>query len=824
MADFTLVVGVDTTLSFTEMSSGIDDVVSKINKNPPQIKVKFEEASLKTMQSQLNGLLANINTTASRAPVNTAALGELAEKAGQATSAVQNMSKAMRGVSAAAKSSSDAERQLKKIADAATQARALLNKNMEASGNASYQKLSSELDKLEAVVQRCAGDSTKLSAALKEVGVDGNSAVTRINTAMATLKNELQTTGTQGTVSLRQITETYTQMQTMLNNNQRMAGTAQFSAVSEKAAEFRNVINACSGDAARLETELHKAGLNGASAIEDAKTAMASFKAELANTATASAAAAKSSSDAERSRTETVKAGAAALKAYNSLILQGEDALRKYTAAEHSKNESSRQAYSDLKRAVDAANAARNGYDRSASGANKLATANKNLSTQLKITEQVLKANGDNTKTFGERINGLASRFASWLSITQVIMLGVNAIKQAVRAAIELEDVFAQLEIVTGASSSQMAAFKDTAVGLATELGRSVSDVTKSIETFSRLGYALDDSSALAKYATVLANTAAVGTEEATTGLTSIIKGFNMDVSEAEHVADVLIEVGQKYAVSAGEMMEAYERSGAALNATNTSFEKSAGLIAAANAAVQDSAVVGTALKTISARIRGSKTDLDSLGESTEDLADGFSKYAEEIRALTGFDIVVDGTTNTFKDLYDIMQGIAAVWDDLTDTQQSRIAEILGGTRQLQVISSILGNWGDAAGAYEAAINSAGVATRANDIYMDTATAHINQFKAAFQALSSNMVADGLVSTIVDIGTGLLGIVDSASQVMNVLGSFPGLVGTIAAAMSFKNVGELINQFQLLIILRVEYAHEAYTNGNMNETMCTLAA
>ena len=86
-----------------------------------------------------------------------------------------------------------------------------------------------------------------------------------------------------------------------------------------------------------------------------------------------------------------------------------------------------------------------------------------------------------------------------------------------------------------------------------------------------------------------------------------------------------------------------------------------------------------TALKTVSARIRGSKSDLESLGEDTADLADGFSKYATELKALTGFNIMQDGSTTEFKDLYDIMEGIAKVWDDLSDTSQARVAEILGG-------------------------------------------------------------------------------------------------------------------------------------------------
>lgn len=603
MADFTLVVGVDTSLSFTEMQNGINEIVSKLNANPPKIKVQFDDASLKTMQSQISKLQESINTGTTKAPVNAKALGEVATQASKAAGAVQNMNKAL--------------------------------------------------------------DST---------------------------------------------------------------------ASATKAAE-----------------------------------------------------------KAEKERLSTQKAAAAAVKSYNTAIVQGEQALRNWSAAERSKNEESRTAYQALKSSIDAMRNAKASYDSGTGSIDNLRAKTEAYKNTLKTTEQVLRANGDATRTLGERLGSLASKFSSWLSVSQVIMLAVRAVREMVSASIELESSFAQLEIVTGASEAEMRQFKDTAASLAHDLGQSVSDVTKSIEVFSRLGYSLPDASVLAQYATILANVAAVSTEEATTGLTSIIKGFNLDVSDAEHVADVLIEVGQKYAVSAGEMMEAYERSGAALNATNTSFEKSAGLIAAANAAVQDSSTVGTALKTISARIRGSKTDLEELGESTEDLANGFSKYADEIKALTGFDIMVDGTTDTFKDLYDIMEGVAGVWDRLTDTQQARVAEILGGTRQLQVISSILGNWGDAAGAYETAMNSAGAATKANDIYMETAAAHIKQFKAAFQELSSNLIGSGFITSVVDFGTHILQILNAVAKVIDALGGLNTVLKVTAGILLTIHADEVLD-------------------------------
>ena len=165
-----------------------------------------------------------------------------------------------------------------------------------------------------------------------------------------------------------------------------------------------------------------------------------------------------------------------------------------------------------------------------------------------------------------------------------------------------------------------------------------------------------------------------------------------------------------------------------------------------------------------------SKSDLEELGENTEDLAEGFSKYAKEIKALTGFDIMIDDTH--FKDLYDIMEGIASVWDKLSDTQQARVAEILGGTRQLQVISSIIGNWSDAAGAYETAMNSAGASAKANSVYMDSVTAHLDQLKATFEELATTVLNSDFSKFVIDTGKTIL-------EILNEITSLTGSLGTI---------------------------------------------
>lgn len=167
-------------------------------------------------------------------------------------------------------------------------------------------------------------------------------------------------------------------------------------------------------------------------------------------------------------------------------------------------------------------------------------------------------ATGSLGRSMLDALSKAYERFGGWMLITRSLTTAIHTIKEMIANVRELDGALAQLQIVTGATDTQLTYFLQNATVLAKNLGKSITDVLGSIETFSRLGYNLEDATILAEYANVLANVAAVDTDAATTGMTSIIKGFNMDVEEAEHVADVLVEVGQKYAVSAGEMMERF--------------------------------------------------------------------------------------------------------------------------------------------------------------------------------------------------------------------------------------------------------------------------
>ena len=469
-----------------------------------------------------------------------------------------------------------------------------------------------------------------------------------------------------------------------------------------------------------------------------------------------------------------------ALNKVNTLLGQVTANTQKWTAARSGKSSDN---YSALKGQITALETLKSGLMNGTVSAEQFENSFRNIKSTVTESSAAIRAAGENTQTLGDRFGGLATKFASWLSITQVIMTAVRTAKQMVSAAVEVESAMTQIKIVTGASDSQMEAFLTKSIALAKELGQSVTDVASSIETFARLGYNMSDSSNLAKYANIMANVGNTDVDTATTGITSIIKGYELDANDAEHVSDVLVKVGQEYAISAEELMAAFQRGGAALHASGTDFEKSAALFAATNASLQNAETTGTMWKTVSARIRGATTELEEMGEETDGLAQGLSKYREEIKALSGVDIMKD--ENTYKDMYDIFVQLAEVWDNMEDVSQSRVAEILGGTRNTSGIMSTITNIKDAIGAYSSAMDSAGTATEANNIYMDTTKAKVGELKAAFQELSSDFISSNFTKGAVE---GLKGIVEAIDKIVETVGSLGTILAGLGLAKVIKNV------------------------------------
>lgn len=344
-----------------------------------------------------------------------------------------------------------------------------------------------------------------------------------------------------------------------------------------------------------------------------------------------------------------------------------------------------------------------------------------------------------------------------------------------------------ELKKVTDETATSYSNFLKGAGSTAKEIGTTISDLVSSTADFAKLGYSFSDSQELAKVANIYS---VVGDEidsidTATKSIISTLTAFHIEANDAMSIVDKFNEIGNNYAISSGGIGDALERSASSMAAANNTLDETIALITAANTVVQDPDSIGTAFKTISMRIRGAKTEMEEAGLETDGMAKSVSELRDEIKALSGVDIMVDD--DTFKSTYDILDELSQKWEDLTDIQQASITELIAGKRQGNIVSSLMTNFDIARDTLKTSLNSEGSATEELGKWMEGFEAKSKQFRAAFESLSLTFLDSSFFKGLIDAGTGVLKIL---TAIIDNVGVLPTLIGTISAALSFKNVGK----------------------------------
>jgi len=322
--------------------------------------------------------------------------------------------------------------------------------------------------------------------------------------------------------------------------------------------------------------------------------------------------------------------------------------------------------------------------------------------------ESKIKAAGDTGRTsIGELMNNV-QKFASWFLIGGVISSLTQGVQQMFQNVKDIDAAMTDLRKVTDETSSTYDQFLNNAASKAKEIGVTIKDIISSTADFARLGYSLQEASSLSANANIFANVGDIGIADATQDMISTSKAFNVEAGKSITIVDKLNEVGNNFSTSSSGIGEALKRSAAALSSANNDLDESIALIIAGNAVTQDAEQTGTALKTVSLRIRGTSTDLEAMGEDTEGACGTVSKLREELMALTNQKVDIQLDEDTYKSTYQIMQELSKVWDSMTDKSQAAALEMLFGKRQANIGASLLENFADAEGALESSINSVG--------------------------------------------------------------------------------------------------------------------
>lgn len=231
--------------------------------------------------------------------------------------------------------------------------------------------------------------------------------------------------------------------------------------------------------------------------------------------------------------------------------------------------------------------------------------------TQLNAFKSSIKAAGLNQQSMLDTLENNLKKVGSWLSATSIIFKGIALLKQGINTVISLDTAMIDLRKTTSATDAEYEQFYKTANTTAKQLGSTTEAVIAQTAEWSRLGYTLEEASMLAKNSAIFAAVSPeMSQETATDGLVSIIKAFDIDVDDTmDGIISKVNSIGNAFAVSNADIVEALQRSSSAMAAANNTFDETVALATAAIEITRDANSVGNALKTISMRIRGKLSD-----------------------------------------------------------------------------------------------------------------------------------------------------------------------------------------------------------------------
>lgn len=384
-------------------------------------------------------------------------------------------------------------------------------------------------------------------------------------------------------------------------------------------------------------------------------------------------------------------------------------------------------------------------------------------------------------KRAGSQIFQFATIYGTLQRIPQVL-------KQMTNAVIEIDTAMTNLKKVTDETDARYSEFLTNASQNAKSLGRDVSSYITQTSEWAKLGYSMNSSSELAKVSSIYANVGEVDDKTAVSDLVTVMKAYNMQDSQAMDIADMLNELGNNYATSAGDLGAGLTKMASTMSMSNVSLEKSLAILTGGTEITQNAEELGNAIKVSVLRMRGQKGALEDIGENADDI-ESVSKMQTQILNMTkGAVNIMDSADPTkFRDYYDVMADIAEVLPKLSETDQANLIETLFGKNRANQGQAILQAFqsGQIQKAYQTALNSAGSAQKEQDRWMQSAEAKIQQFKAQFQDLSSSAINSDFLKGAIDAGTKLLEIL---TQIIDVGGGIPAVLGAIGGVALFKNL------------------------------------
>ena len=372
--------------------------------------------------------------------------------------------------------------------------------------------------------------------------------------------------------------------------------------------------------------------------------------------------------------------------------------------------------------------------------------------------------------SLGSRLSGLLitlKNTARW-QISSTILHGfMGALQGAYGYAQDLNKSLNNIRIVTGQTTDQMEKFAIEANRAAKSLSTSTTAYTDAALIYYQQGLGDAEVKERTEATIKLANVSRQSAEEVSSQMTAIWNNFKTEGKTVEYYADVITALGANTASSSSEIAEGLSKFAAVADTVGLSYEKASAALATVVAETRQSAdVVGTAFKTMFARIEGLKQ-----GETLEDGV-GLNKYSE---ALQKVGVNVLDSNNQLKQMDTILDELGNKWNQIDKTQQVALAQTVAGVRQYTQFISLMDNYDKVSANEDIAKNSEGTVQKQADIYAESWEAAQKRVKASLQSIYKDLIDDKF---FIEMANGFASLLNSLNAFIKGIGGlYPLLMG-----------------------------------------------
>lgn len=353
-----------------------------------------------------------------------------------------------------------------------------------------------------------------------------------------------------------------------------------------------------------------------------------------------------------------------------------------------------------------------------------------------------------------------------WTSANYIFMTSIRKIKEMVGSVRELQEALVNINYTMELSGRQLKEIGESSLQMAKDLNTSAGNILGAVKLYANAKESAESILQKAQPAIMLSNVTGFSGEESAKYLQTIMNQFDLTQDDLMGISDTIQAISQSiahdFADGIVQINEGIATSGEVARAAGMDLSEYASMIGmlVEKTGLQGSQL-GNSLKTIITRTTkaGKIMGIDE------------GEISDAEKSLRSVGIEVRKTDGEFKDFNITMGELSKQWESLSDVEKSNISFNLAGTRQINVIQTLLRNWSDYEDLVNKANNSTGVTLENQEKYAASLEGKLGELSAIWSNISNDTISSSFLKGLADAGIGVSSLIEKIGLLKSVMAS-----------------------------------------------------